>query len=146
MEKSIVTTGKNTSNMGGVAWNTSTKSGVSIHLYGGTYTVTADNTKGSPIAIQDNGGELHIHNGVKVIGSATAPAIYVGSSNLRTSELYITGATIEGTIQIKDLATDKGFSTTIVIENSQIDAVKVGKNVSFTVDSDTVIEKLEIAQ
>jgi len=101
MGNGIVTTGKNTSTLGGVAWNTSTKSGVSIHLYGGTYTVTADNTKGSPISIQDNGGELHIHPGVKVIGSGTAPAIYVGTSSLRTSELYMTGVTVEGTIRIR---------------------------------------------
>lgn len=142
MGNGVVTTGKNTANMGGIAWNTSTKTNVSIHLYGGTYTVTADNTKGSAIAIQDNGGELHIHEGVKVIGSQTAPAIYVGTSNLRTSELYITGATVEGEILIKDLATDKGNSTTIVIDDSKLGSVKLGKNVTFAISGDTLIEKL----
>jgi hypothetical protein len=81
---------------------------------------------------------------VKVIGSATAPAIYVGISNIRTSQLYIDGATIEGTIMIKDLAVEKGYSTTVVIEDSKVGTVKLGKNVSFTVAGDTVIEKLQV--
>lgn len=131
--------------MGGVAWNTNTKSGVSIHLYGGTYTVTADNTKGSPIAIQNNGGELHIHEGVKVIGSATAPAIYVGTSSLRTSELYMSGVAVEGKILINDCATDKGFSTTVELDNCTADAVELGKDVSFLLAGDTVIDKLTVA-
>lgn len=146
MGNGIVANGKNTANSGAVIWNTGTKANVDIHLYGGTYTVTPGNTKGSAISIQDNGGELHIHEGVKVIGSATAPAIYVGTSNLRTSELYITGATVEGEIKIKDLAKDKGFSTTIDIEDSRVDAVALGKDVSFIIAGDTVINELTVAE
>jgi hypothetical protein len=146
MGNGIVANGKNTANSGAVIWNTGTKANVDIHLYGGTYTVTPGNTKGSAISIQDNGGELHIHEGVKVIGSATAPAIYVGTSNLRTSELYITGATIEGAIKINHLARDKGYSTTIDIEDSRVDAVALGKDVSFTITGDTVINELTVAE
>jgi len=146
MGNGIVANGKNTANSGAVIWNTGTTKNVNIHLYGGTYTVTEANTKGSAIAIQNNGGEIHIHEGVKIIGSATAPAIVVGTSNLRTSELYITGATVEGGIKISDCATAKGFSTTIVIDDSQVDTVELGKDVSFTVAGDTVIEKLTVAE
>jgi hypothetical protein len=144
MGNGIVSNGRNSDCSGAVIWNTGTKTNVDIHLYGGTYTVTPGNTKGSAISIQNNGGEIHIHKGVKVIGSATAPAIYVGISNIRTSQLYIDGATIEGTILIKDLAVEKGYSTTVVIEDSKVGTVKLGKNVSFTVAGDTVIEKLQV--
>ena len=146
MGNGIVANGKNVAKSGAVIWNTATKTNVNIHLYGGTYTVTADNTKGSAIAIQNNGGEIHIYEGVKVIGSATAPAITVGTSNMRTSELYITGATVEGSIQISDCATAKGFSTTIELTDSAIDAVVLGKDVSFTLAGDTVIDKLTVAE
>lgn len=146
MGNGIVATGKNTSGMGGIAWNTNTQTNISIHLYGGTYTVTADNTKGSAIAIQDNGGQLHIHEGVKVIGSKTASAIYVGTSNLRTSELYVTGATIEGSILIKNRAVDKGFSTTVVIDDSEISKVELGKDVSCIIAGNTGIDKLTVAE
>lgn len=144
MGNGIVSNGRNSDCSGAVIWNTGTKTNVDIHLYGGTYTVTPDNTKGSAISIQNNGGEIHIHKGVKVIGSATAPAIYVGISNIRTSQLYIDGATVEGTIMIKDLAVAKGYSTTVVIEDSKVSGVELGKNISFTVAGDTVIEKLQV--
>ena len=145
MGNGTVANGLNSSASGAVIWNTGTKTNVEIHLYGGIYTVTPENTKGSAIAIQNNGGEIHIHEGVKVIGSTTAPAIYVGTSNMRTSELYINGATVQGEIQIKNCATDKGYSTTIVIEDSSVDAVALGKDVSFTLAGDVVIGKLTVA-
>ena len=144
MGNGIVSNGKNSASSGAVVWNTGTKTGVEIHLYGGTYTVTPENTLGSAISIQNNGGEIHIHRGVKVIGSATVPAILIGSSHLRTSELYIDGATIEGSLKIKDLAKDNGFSTTVAINDSTVSSVELGKDVSFTVSGDTVIGKLQV--
>ena len=146
MGNGIVSNGKNTNYSGGVIWNTGTKTGVDIHLYGGTYTVTPENTKGSAIAIQANGGELHIHRGVKVIGSATAPAIYVGISNLRTSQLYITDATVEGKIQIENCKDKATYATTVVLDNTKVTEVGLGKDVSFTVKGDTEIGKLTVTK
>jgi len=144
MGNGTVYNGKNSALSGGIIWNTGYTGNVSAHLYGGTYTVTPENTKGSAISIQNNGGVVYIHEGAKVIGSATAPAIYVGTSNLRTSELYITGAAVEGSIQIKNRATAKGKATTILLEDAKVSAVELGTDVSFTVAGDTVIDKLTV--
>ena len=146
MGNGIVANSKNAESSGAVVWNTGTKTNVNIHLYGGTYTVTPENTKGSAIAIQNNGGEIYIHEDVKVIGSATAPAISIGTSNLRTSELYVTGASVEGAVKISNLATAKGYSTTLVITDAVLDSVVLGKDVSFTVEGDTTIEKLTVTE
>jgi hypothetical protein len=144
MGNGIVANSNNKENTGTVVWNTGTKTNVDIHLYGGTYTVTPENTKGSAIAIQSNGGEIHLYEAVRVIGSATAPAISISTSNLRTSELYLNGASVDGTLKISDLAVEKGFSTTIVAKDAALKTVKLGKDVSFTVEGDTTIEKLEV--
>ena len=144
MGNGTVYNGKNSGLSGGIIWNTGYTGNVKIHLYGGVYTVTPENTRGSAISIQNNGGVVYIHEGAKVVGSATAPAIYVGTSNLRTSELYMTGVTVEGRIQIKDCAVAKGHSTTIEIDSCAVNAVELGKDVTCTLAGDTVIGKLTV--
>ena len=52
----------------------------------------------------------------------------------------------KGEIKINDLAKDKGFSTTIAIEDSRVDAVALGKDVSFIIAGDTVINELTVAE
>ena len=152
MGNGIVASGYDAANCGGLTWNTNSNDNY-INLYGGTYTVTPANTKGSPIAIQENGGVYNIYKDVKVIGSATAPAIYVGKAQLAKAMLNIEGATIEGNIVIaeakkaegsKYLSETAGISV-VTLKDTKVNGVTLNKNVTFTVAGATVIEKLEIA-
>lgn len=142
----IVSGGRNESGVGTVHYNSGTTSGIYINLYGGTYTVSEGNAKGSAIAIYYNGSEINLYEGVKAIGSDTAPAVFIANSERRTSVMHIKGATIEKGLKIANLYLAGKQSTTVVVEDSTIDFVTLGKDVSFTVVGNTVINKLNLVQ
>lgn len=146
MGNGIVANGRNDARQGAITWNTGTKTNVDIQLYGGTYTVTPENTNGHAISINNNGGDITIHPGVTVIGSSTAPAIYVGISNIRTSVLNINGATVYGSVKIENCKDKATYATTVVVEDSKLNVVELGKDVSFTVKGNTTIEKLIVTE
>ncbi len=143
----IVSGGRNESGVGTIHYNSGTKTGIYINLYGGTYTVSEGNTKGSAISIYNNGSEINLYEGVKAIGSDTAPAVYIATSNTRSSVMNIKGATIEGGFRINEPSKANEYSfTTVVVEDSTIDFVDLGKDVSFTVSGNTVIGKLNLVE
>ncbi len=144
MGNGIVANANNTAKTGAIVWNTGTKTNVDIQLYGGIYTVTKDNVNGSAILINTNGGDITIHPGATVIGSKTAPAIYVGTSSIRTSVLTINGATVDGILKVYPLNVSAGYSTTITLDDATVAQVDLGKDVSFIVKGDTKIHQLNI--
>jgi len=148
-----VSSGYNKANEGAtIAINTSGKGGA-VNIYGGTYTKAASAVDSSVIAIHSNGGKIYLAKDVKVVAVDAQPAVLFGKAALRSSELIVEGATIEGLIKTVSPAantesksvTDTAGISKIELTDAKVDSVSLAKGVSFTVAGDTVIKKLDVA-
>ena len=152
MGNGVVAGGINKAKEGAVQYNTAT-AGAVINLYGGTYTTTTANTKGSVIVLAENGGEINLFEGVKVISRNGAAAIYVNKAGLVPAIMNIDGAVIEGDIVTEtpvkntadwaaNLVTANAGKTNITLKDTSVNMVTLAKGVTFTVAGNTTIEKL----
>ena len=135
-------------NPGGVIQiNVSAESGA-VNLYGGTYRhgeYGANSQNDFTISISGNGGTVNIYEDALVEANSNGKAIFVGGSNMRSSQLGIYG-TVNGWIYSEGANPAKGKTTTITADGATINGRMELKGVSSLILAhDVKIEMLDMA-
>ena len=126
--------------------NISSESGA-VNLYGGTYRHGENGTNSKndfTISISGNGGTVNIYEDAVVEANSNGKAIYVGTSNMRSSQLGIYG-TVNGWIYSEGANPAKGKTTTITVDGGTVNGKMQLKGVSDLVLShDAKIQLLDM--
>ena len=141
-----IVTGHNSSAQGAVVQINNRAAGNGVYLYGGTYRKTANSNAGAhTVAIWNNGTRLSIYQGATIVASGTGAAVYSGNCTYENNTLALYGCTIEGDVKLNGATQGNGKTSTVILSGATVNGtVEIPLHASGSISGAAKITELNV--